>query len=316
MSENRLYVTEARVSKLRESISFVLAHPTKVTARRLAEVTSRIISMSKAIGSAVYLHSRHMYFAIENRASWDSVIFCSPKVKDELQFWHNNVCQLNGTKLFDKSHDFDSVAYSEASEYGYGGYVISSGRKLVCQGHFSPNDKAKSSTWRELKAVHYMLLSVGNSLKKHKVQWHTDNQNVTRIINRGSTKPDLQTLVEEIVHLCYNYSISLIPVWVPRDNQLARYLSKLTDVDDWGIHPDIFQWVSTLRGPLTIDSFATWYNTKCPRFNSRFWNPGCEGVDAFMQNWQGENNWSVPPPSQILLLGHGVTLRFAKLGEC
>ena len=55
MSENRLYVTEARVSKLRESISFVLAHPTKVTARRLAEVTGRIISMSKATGSAQFI---------------------------------------------------------------------------------------------------------------------------------------------------------------------------------------------------------------------------------------------------------------------
>ena len=51
MSENRLYVTEARMSKLGESIFFVLAHPTKVTARHLAEVTGRIISMSKAIGS-------------------------------------------------------------------------------------------------------------------------------------------------------------------------------------------------------------------------------------------------------------------------
>ena len=45
-----------------------------------------------------------MYFAIENRVSWDSLIFCSPKVKDELQFWHDNACQLNGMKLFDKSH--------------------------------------------------------------------------------------------------------------------------------------------------------------------------------------------------------------------
>ena len=42
-----------------------------------------------------------------------------------------------------------------------------------------------------------------------------------------------------------------------------------------------------------------WYNSKCIRLNSRFWNPGSEGVDAFIQNWQGENNWVVPPPSQI-----------------
>ena len=57
---------------------------------------------------------------------------------------------------------------------------------------------------------------------------------MTRIINRGSTKPDLQTLAEEIVNLCNNHRVSVIPVWVPRDNnQLADYLSKLTDFDDW-----------------------------------------------------------------------------------
>ena len=62
----------------------------------------------------------------------------------------------------------------------------------------------------------------------------------------------------------------------------------------------MFQWLNTLWVPFTVDRFATWYNTKCIRFNSRFWNPGSEGVDAFIQNWQGENNWVVPPPSQII----------------
>ena len=41
-------------------------------------------------------------------------------------------------------------------------------------------------------------------------------------------------------------------------------------------------------------------STKCIGFNSRFWNPESEGVDAFIQNWQGENNWVVPAPSQII----------------
>ena len=124
---------------------------------------------------------------------------------------------------------------------------------------------------------------------------------MTRIIDRGSTKPDLQTLAKEIVNLCNNHRVSVIPVWVPRDNnQLADYLSKLTDFDDWGIHSDIFQWLNTLWGPFTVDRFATWYNTECISFNSRFWNPGSEGVDAFIQNWQGENNRVVPPSSQLI----------------
>ena len=91
-----------------------------------------------------------------------------------------------------------------------------------------------------------------------KVQWYTDNQKVTHIINRGSTKPELQTLAEEIVNLCNHHRVSVIPIWVPRDNNhFTDYLSNLTDVNDWGIHSDIYQWLNTLWGPFTVDRFAT-----------------------------------------------------------
>ena len=91
-------------------------------------------------------------------------------MKGELHFWYNNVSHLNGKKLFDEPHAFDYVVYSDVSEQGYGGYVISDKQNLVCHGQWTANEKGKSSTWRELKAVYYMLLSIGNSLKGHKVQ--------------------------------------------------------------------------------------------------------------------------------------------------
>ena len=59
-----------------------------------------------------------------------------------------------------------------------------------------------------------------------------------------------------------------------------------------------------MLGPFTVDRFASWYNAKWVRFNSRFWNPGCEAVDTFAQDWVGENNWVVPPPSQIVRTWH------------
>ena len=103
-----------------------------------------------------------------------------------------------------------------------------------------------------------MLLATGNKLQGHKLQWHTDNQNVVRIIDRGSTKTDLQAVAKEVAHLCATLCISLNPVWVPREsNQLADYISKLTDADDWGILPSIFQWIN-----------STCYSIKCLRFNS------------------------------------------------
>ena len=44
---------------------------------------------------------------------------------EELNFWETNLHVLNGKKLFDQPQNFDAVVYSDASEQGYGGYVIS-----------------------------------------------------------------------------------------------------------------------------------------------------------------------------------------------
>ena len=38
---------------------------------------------------------------------------------------------------------------------------------------------------------------------------------------------------------------------------------------------------------------------KVSRFISRFYQPGTEAVDAFTHNMDGENNWFLPPVSQI-----------------
>ena len=65
---------------------------------------------------------------------------------NELQLFHNNISQLNGKHLFDKTQVFDSVVYRDASQLGCRGYVISDKQNLVYQGHWPADEKAKSST--------------------------------------------------------------------------------------------------------------------------------------------------------------------------
>ena len=61
--------------------------------------------------------------------------------------------------------------------------------------------------------------------------------------------------------------------------------------------------------PHSVDRFANHENTQLPRFNSRFWCPGTEAVDAFSVSWAGENNWLVPPIFLIpKVLNHMVAL--------
>ena len=53
-------------------------------------------------------------------------------------------------------------------------------------------------------------------------------------------------------------------------------------------------------GPYTVDRFASSANAKLHRFNSLFWNPGSEAIDAVSQNWFSENNWLVPPIDLVI----------------
>ena len=82
-------------------------------------------------------------------------------------------------------------------------------------------------------------------------------------------------------------------------NERADKLSRLIDRDNWSVSDQLFAYFDTLWGPHTVDWFASYYNNKINIFNSRFWNPGCEDIDAFTLNWEGENNWVVPPISII-----------------
>ena len=87
---------------------------------------------------------------------------------------------------------------------------------------------------------------------------------------------------------------------MPReDNGYADYVSKLADVDDWYLNPNVFSWLDGIWGPHSVDRFANSANTQLPRFNSRFWSWGTKAVDAFTCDWSNENSWICLPPLMI-----------------
>ena len=156
-------------------------------------------------------------------------------------------------------------------------------------------------SYRELKAVYLMLKSSKDVLNGKSVKWFTDCQNVVSIVRKGSSIACLHQLSLDIFWLCLYNSISLEVDWIPRNlNKVSDALSRIIDWDDWFINDYTFQLLDSLWGIHTVDRFANLFNRKLPRFNSRFWNPECEAVDAFTQNWSNENNWVVPPVKLII----------------
>ena len=72
-------------------------------------------------------------------------------------------------------------------------------------------------------------------------------------------------------------------------------MSRTIDFDDYTIHDDVFRMLDCNEDPPEWTGLPG----KVSRFNSRFYQPGVEAVDAFTQNWDGENYWILPPVSQV-----------------
>ena len=82
-----------------------------------------------------------------------------------------------------------------------------------------------------------------------------------------STKKDLQRITEQIHELCDSRGIELHVQWIPRgDNQIADYISKIVDSDDWGISDHIFGWLSSGRGTLMLTDSPIFIIQNAPDF--------------------------------------------------
>ena len=177
---------------------------------------------------------------------------------------------------------------------------------------WSVEEAQKSSSYRELKAIFLGLESFLLLVKRHTIKWYTDNQSVSRIVEVGSMKEDLQRLTLRIFSMCLLNCITLEVEWIPRSaNDRADFLSRVVDYDDWRVKRDYFLLVEEKWGPHSVDRFANHENTQLPHFNSRFWCPGTEVVDAFSVSWAGENNWLVLIPrvlNHMVALGGRATL--------
>ena len=293
LERGQLAVPERKIVSLQSQLRQIVSQKF-MPARRVASITGRIISMSLALGPIARFMTRGLYAALSKRQSWCQWIEVTPEALLELKFWLYNLEMYNGQNIWHSPAAYRLV-YSDASDTGYGGYIVEHGPQIA-HGQWSSEEAVQSSTWRELCGVLKVLESLAPKLKNERLKWFSDNQNVVRILTTGSRRPQLQALAFNVFSICVANQIRLEPEWIPRGlNEQADFISRIEDFDDWKLDPREFTKIDVLWGPHTIDRFADVHNKQLERFNSRFWNPGSEAVDAFTCNWVGEVNWLCPP---------------------
>ena len=254
-------------------------------ARFLARIVGQNISEKAVFGNVVRLYTRSLYQCILDKASWNAKVKLSANALNEVQFWCSNAEQLNkigcDLQTVSASDVCDFTLFCDASDVGFGGYVIpfneDSGWSEIMNivGTWSTLEAGLSSTWRELESVKRVVQSSTYLLSKSFVNIITDNKNVPTILKIGSKKPYLQDVSMNFTNVCKVNNISYKCKWLPRSkNVKADLLSRQTDAADWSINDDVFKELDSLWGKHTIDRFASHYNNKCNRFNSKIWCPG------------------------------------------
>ena len=127
---------------------------------------------------------------------------------------------------------FDYVIFTDARNHAYGGF-ISNSNTTEAYGMWSEQEQGKSSTFRELEAIHNAMESSALLLAHTKVKLFSDNQGTCTIVDNGSPKLILNQLALDIFVLALHNDTMLCPQWIPRsENECADIISKFLDKDD------------------------------------------------------------------------------------
>ena len=140
-----------------------------------------------------------LYTVMESRQSWCKPLHPSQKAKAELHFWSSTLAVYNAQPIW---HSLSAVRviYLDASETGYGGYVVEHG-PCVLHGCWTAEEAACSSMRWELSSVCMVLLSVAVKLVNAWVRWFADSQNVAHILQVVSKKPHLHTVALKVFNM-------------------------------------------------------------------------------------------------------------------
>ena len=130
--------------------------------------------------------------------------------------------------------------FSDASDFGFGGFLASLDG-VMASGMFTSEDLGQSSTFREIKAIYYVLSSCVEQPRHKRVKVFTDSQSAARIVSVGRSKVHLQSVAVSIFDFCLSHGITLEAQWIPRSlNEKADLLSRFVNKVGSSVNPSVF----------------------------------------------------------------------------
>ena len=136
----------------------------RLPARQLASVTGSIISNMFVFGNVCKLMTKSLNKALDRRQGWDSCVDLDPFARKELEFWKDNVSNLNSRSFLNTVRTPSRIVYSDAGATGCAAFIAIDDPP-VSHINWDSFQMNQSSTWRELHCVSFALKSFAqNSL--------------------------------------------------------------------------------------------------------------------------------------------------------
>lgn len=130
-----------------------------VTARTLASLVGKILALKPSLGIICQLMTRRLCMTICCRHPWDEKLTMSEHCVEEIEFWYENIRKLNFSFITKITTIPEKIIFSDANIFAGAGFTYEKYSKVV---HYmwDSEEKLKSSTWRELKTVHIIILNL------------------------------------------------------------------------------------------------------------------------------------------------------------
>ena len=161
---NVISIPQHKVIAIIDIINYILNN-CFISAKQLASIVGKITALHSALGRIVYLRTKQCQIWIIKQFSWNYKAFLNEESKIELTFWKNNLHTLENQSLITPIQSFTKLIYTDAGANKCGGYIHNIGATELVQS-WTEEEKKRSSTWRELKAV-VIFLQVHVALLKN-----------------------------------------------------------------------------------------------------------------------------------------------------
>ena len=233
ISAGVLRISDERLTEVREILADAIGAK-RATKRRLLKIIGKLAFCARVVRTGRAFLGRLIGLS-KTAKHLHHHVGISPSARADLIWWRDCIQSHNGTRLINVDWSVGTVnhIFTDASDYGCGGYFDDSWFAIVYTGSFSAL-RDQSINWRELHTAVKALVTWAPSIAGSRVIFHIDNMVTCHLLNKlYSPIPPLMELVRAWCLTIEAHSIEVCVVYIStEDNYLADSLSR-GDIDQF-----------------------------------------------------------------------------------